>query len=46
MATQQKLSRHSTLTMTVDNYGTVFDKELTASSRVSALLCGNGSPHG
>jgi len=38
IATQQKLMRHSTITMTMDTYGTVFDEEMTAaSSRVARL---------
>ena len=38
IATQQKLMRHSTITMTIDTYGTVFDEEMSgASSRVARL---------
>lgn len=32
IATQQKLMRHSTITMTMDTYGTVFDEEMSAAS--------------
>jgi integrase len=39
IATQQKLMRHSTITMTMDTYGTVFDEEMSAaSSRVARLV--------
>ena len=38
IATQQKLMRHSTITMTMDTYGIVFDEEMiAASSRVDRL---------
>ena len=38
IATQQKLMRHSTITMTMDTYGTVFDEEMsTASAKVAEL---------
>ncbi len=38
IATQQKLMRHSTITMTMDTYGTVFDEEMnTASAKVAKL---------
>lgn len=38
IATQQKLMRHSTITMAMDTYGTVFDEEMNAaSSRVARL---------
>jgi integrase len=45
IGTQQKLMRHSTVAMTMDTYGTVFDKELTAASSKVAELAfqGNGA---
>lgn len=38
IATQKKLMRHSTITMTMDTYGTVFDGEMAAASRKVAQL--------
>jgi integrase len=38
IATQQKLMRHSTITMTMDAYGTVFDEEMSAASARVARL--------
>ena len=47
IATQQKLMRHSTITMTMDTYGTVFDDEMTAASgRVAALAFHGGAQDG
>jgi integrase len=38
MGTQQKLMRHSTIAMTMDTYGTVFDEDMTAASLKVAKL--------
>ena len=38
VGTQQKLMRHSTIAMTMDTYGTVFDEEMTAASLKVAEL--------
>jgi integrase len=46
IATQKKLMRHSTIIMTMDTYGTVFDEEMTAAGRkVAALAFHNGGAH-
>jgi len=42
IGTQQKLMRHSTITMTMDTYGTVFDEEMSAASGRVARLAFQG----
>lgn len=42
IATRQKLMRHSTITMTMDTYGTVFDEEMSAASARVARLAFHG----
>lgn len=42
IATQQKLMRHSTITMTMDTYGTVFDEEVNSASLKVAQLAFHG----